>query len=92
MNFFKKLFSSQSPTRRAEYRFSVKCKRCGEIIVGRIDLANDLSADYDDGETYRVRKVLIGENRCFQRLEATFKFDAQRNLIEKEIVGGEFVA
>jgi hypothetical protein len=95
MNFLQKLFggsSSPKPEKRF-YTFTVKCKRCGELIVGRIDLDNDLSVEYDEngGEMYRVRKVLMGENRCFQRVEAMFEFTPKRILIEQQIVGGEFV-
>ncbi len=93
MNFLKKLFSARPPAQRAEYLFKVKCNRCGEIVVGRIDLANDLSADYEDAaETYYVRKVLIGEKRCFQRIEASFKFSADKKIVERNISGGELVS
>ena len=92
MNFLKKLFSSQPATPKNIYTFNVKCKRCGETITGRVDLANDLSADYEEGgDVYHVRKVLMGENRCFQRVEVFFKFDANKQVIEKDIIGGEFI-
>ena len=92
MNFLKKLFSSQPATPKNIYTFNVKCKRCGETITGRVDLASDLSADYEEGgDVYHVRKVLMGENRCFQRVEVFFKFDANKQVIEKDIIGGEFI-
>ncbi|MBV6392366.1 MAG: hypothetical protein KPEEDBHJ_01588 [Anaerolineales bacterium] len=92
MNFLKKLFASRAPYRKNYYAFAVTCKRCGETIEGRIDLDNDPSVDYEQGgEVFRVRKVLMGANQCFQRVEANFKFDADRRIIEKDIVGGEFV-
>jgi hypothetical protein len=34
---------------------------------------------------------LIGSKRCFQQIEATFKFDASRELQDKQISGGRFV-
>jgi hypothetical protein len=94
MNFFKKLFSSfPSPSPRKDYNFKVKCRRCGEIIEGHIDLANDLSVEYEEsGDLFYSRKVLIGENRCFQRIEVLFKFSADKTLIDSEITGGEFVS
>lgn len=93
MGFLKKLFGSP-PARHEKryYTFNVKCKRCGETITGRIDLDNDLSVEYEEGgDVFYARKVLIGENKCFQRIEVNFKFNAERQVIEKEIIGGEFV-
>lgn len=93
MDFLKKLLGGLFAAPKREYVFSVRCARCGEIIEGRVDLSNDLSVEYQDGgDVYRVRKVLIGQNRCFQRVEAELKFNEKRELIEKQIAGGEFVA
>ena len=92
MNFFKKLFTPREPYKKEYYAFAVKCKCCGETISGRIDLDNDLSVEYETGgDAYFARKVLMGENKCFQRVEVNLKFNAERQLIEKEIIGGEFV-
>ncbi|NWG06037.1 MAG: hypothetical protein HXY35_05030 [Chloroflexi bacterium] len=91
MGFLKKLFSSEPAKPKKHYHtFQVKCKRCGEIIEGRIDLDNDLSLN-DEGNGYLVRKGLVGSNRCFQQIEVELKFDASRQLLEKSITGGEFV-
>ena len=94
MNFLQKLFggsSSPKPDKRY-YAFTVKCKRCGELIEGRVDLDNDLSIEYEEGgEIFYARKMLMGENRCFQRMEAELKFNSNRELIERQVVGGEFV-
>lgn len=93
MNFLQKLFGS-SPAKpdKKYYTFSVKCKRCGEIIEGRVDLNNDLSVEYEEGgDIYHARKLLMGENRCFQRIEIELKFTANRELIKKKITGGEFI-
>jgi hypothetical protein len=94
MNFLQKLFggSSAKPEKRY-YTFSVKCLRCGEIIKGRVDLDNDPSVEYEEGgEVYYARKVLMGENKCFQRVEVTFKFTSTRTLVEQQITGGDFIA
>ena len=93
MGFLKKLFGS-APARHEKryYTFNVKCKRCGETITGRIDLDNDLSVEYEEGgDVFYARKVLMGENKCFQRVEVNLKFNAERQVIEKEIIGGEFI-
>jgi translation initiation factor 2 beta subunit (eIF-2beta)/eIF-5 len=94
MNFLQKIFGSSfaKPDKRY-YTFFVKCKRCGETIEGRVDLDNELSVEYeDDGNTYFVRKVLMGENRCFQRIEVELKFTSKRELIERQVIGGELVS
>ena len=92
MGFLKNLFgggASAKPEKRY-YVFQVKCKRCGEMIEGRVDLDNDLSLN-DEGDGYIVRKGLIGANRCFQQIEVELIFDSTRQLMEKNISGGEFV-
>lgn len=94
MGFLKKLFGSGSSTRNEKryYIFNVKCKRCGETIAGRVDLDNDLSVEYEaGGDVFYARKVLMGENKCFQRVEVNLKFNSERQVIEKDIIGGEFI-
>jgi hypothetical protein len=92
MNFLQKLFgSSPAASQKHEYTFSVKCRRCGEVIEGRVNLDNDLSVEYEDGgDIYIARKTLMGENKCFQRVEVELKFTSNRELLEKHITGGEF--
>jgi putative IMPACT (imprinted ancient) family translation regulator len=92
MNLLEKIFggSSASPQNRY-YAFTVKCLRCGEIIAGRVDVNNDLSVEYEDGgDVYYARKTLMGENRCFQRMEVELKFTSSRELLERHVTGGEF--
>lgn len=92
MNFLKKLFAPREPYTKSYYTFNAKCKRCDEIIIGRIDLDNDLSVEYEEGgDVFYARKVLMGENKCFQRVEVNLKFNADRQVIEKDIIGGEFI-
>jgi len=95
MGLMKKLSSlfTGSPKDNS-FWISVKCGRCGEIIRTRVDLNNDLSAEYGEGEgetTYFCRKVLIGKKGCYVPIEVELRFDAGRNLIEKQIKGGKFV-
>jgi hypothetical protein len=93
MNLLKKLFGgSPAQSDQHVYTFSVKCKRCGEVITGRVDLNNDLSAEYEEGgDVFFARKVLMGENKCFQRVEVELKFNSARQLLEQHATGGEFV-
>jgi hypothetical protein len=92
MNFLKKLFSGSSPAPHSNsYSFTVKCNRCGEVIEGRINLNNDLSMEYEDaGNVYYVRKELMGSSKCFQRIEVEMKFNASKQLIEKQAQGRTF--
>jgi hypothetical protein len=91
MGFLKKLFGggaiSSSPS--DFYTFNVRCDRCGETIEGKVNLNNDLSLNDEGG--YLVRKVLMGSGHCYQQIEVTLKFDASRQLQEKQISGGKFV-
>jgi hypothetical protein len=90
MGFLKNLFGgSTAKPEKHYYTFEVKCKRCGEIIEGRVDLDNDLSLN-DEGNGYLVRKTLMGSNRCFQQIQVELNFDSGRQVLEKTITGGEF--
>ncbi len=76
------------------YPIKVKCKRCGEILAATVNLANDLSVEYDftgSPELYTCRKVIQGGGRCFQTIEVVLEFNSHRALKEKEITGGAFV-
>jgi hypothetical protein len=89
MSFLKNLFGGSDKPEKRYYTFRVKCKRCGEIIEGRVDLDNDLSLN-DEGNGYLVRKGLVGGNRCFQQIDVELTFDSARQIQEKSITGGEF--
>jgi hypothetical protein len=99
MSFFKRLAGLLgNPGARSGspfYHFSVRCNRCGEVIEARVNLNNDLSPEFGEGEggpqTYVCRKGLIGSGRCFQSIEVTLQFDARRKLTDRQIVGGTFV-
>ncbi|MBP1717322.1 MAG: hypothetical protein H6Q43_760 [Deltaproteobacteria bacterium] len=72
---------------------TVVCSRCGEVIRARIDLANDLSAEYGEGDqetSYLCRKVLIGKQGCYAPVEILLDFDAGRKIIDRKITGGKF--
>lgn len=98
MSFLKKLTaalgggsSSNTAKTGGFYEFKVRCRRCGEEILGRINLNSDLSIDYERGG-YFVRKLVSGSgaNRCFQQIEVQFTFDGQKQLVDRGIVGGTF--
>jgi hypothetical protein len=96
MSILSKLSQLLSPGKREEqsaYWIYTRCKRCGETIRARVNLSNDLSAEYDGENSYfNCRKVLIGEGRCFQQIEVHLRFDSARKLLDQEISGGEFIS
>jgi hypothetical protein len=93
MNFFKKLIAPRPSNPGKFHIFAVKCKRCGEIIHGQVNVNNEPSLEYDEnGKTYYTcRKVLVGNHLCFQQIEVVFKFNELRGLLDRQIIGGEFV-
>ncbi len=99
MSLFEKLQNalSGSPSRQGNgasdfYEVVVRCRRCGEILTGQINLKNDLSIDYETGQ-YFIRKSIMGsgENRCFERVQVKLTFDSDRRLLSREASGGAFV-
>lgn len=93
MNFLKNFLSPRPSNQGTFHIFTVKCKRCGEIIQGQVNLNNEPSREYDEnGKPYFIcRKVLVGNGLCFQRIEAIFKFNEQRGLLDHQITGGDFI-
>ena len=90
MGFFKKFFGEGTSSSSSDfYTFHVRCDHCGETIKGKVNLSNDLSLDDEGG--YHARKVLMGSGHCFQQIEVMLKFDASRQLSDKEVSGGKFV-
>jgi len=98
MRFLKKIASALSSKGAEEgdvLWVYVRCDKCGEAIRTRIDLRHDLTPNYSaEGRVtdYVVRKVLIGSQRCFERIEVDLILDPQRRLISREIAGGQFIA
>ena len=97
MSFLKKLASLFTPEGARDtyaHWVYVQCDRCGERIRTRVDLRNDLSIDYNaqsGASQYFCRKTLIGESRCFQRVEVALTFDKDRHLIDRSITGGDLI-
>ena len=95
MGFLKKILSPfRSAVTPASDKIAVRCNRCGEVIMGEVNLRNDLSIEYGASEadtTYFCRKVLIGEGRCFQQIEVELVFNKDHKLIERRIQGGKFL-
>jgi hypothetical protein len=94
MSFFKRMasFLSATPTDMETLEVYVRCEKCGEALGTRIHLRHDLSPVYgQQGTTYFTRKTLMGSKRCFQPIEVELTFDANRKVIAREIMGGQFI-
>jgi len=98
MRFLKKIASALSSKGAEEgdvLWVYVRCDKCGEAIRTRIDLRHDLTPNYSaEGRVtdYVLHKVLVGSQRCFERIEVKLTFDPQRRLTSREIAGGQFIA
>jgi hypothetical protein len=99
MDIFKKLneifTKSSSPRAGRALHLYVQCNKCGEKLRARVDVWNELTADYDgrsdDAVSYFCRKVLVGEKMCYLPIELHLKFDKNHKLVEKTIMGGKFI-
>ena len=89
LDALKSLFAAGGGRDEAGYWVYVRCRRCGETIRTRINLRNDLSPN--DEEEYTVTKTLVGDRRCFERIEVTLTFDENRHMLEREILRGDFI-
>jgi len=92
---FSKVLTSPPPrTERALYLY-VQCNKCGEKLRARVDLWNELTPEYEgnseNATSFQCRKVLVGENRCYQPIELRLKFDKNHRLIDQQIFGGKFI-
>ncbi len=84
--------SAPASSSRTLYPVTVRCRRCGELLTTHVNLSNDLSQDYER-DIFFVRKLISGSgaNRCFQQIEVELTFDANKQLLERQISGGSFV-
>ena len=96
MGFFNKIaefFSASGSEDDEAYWIYVRCNRCGEDLRSRVNLLNDLSVEYvgENDQMYHCRKTIVGGTGCFQRIEVSLNFDKNRNVLERQISGGEFI-
>lgn len=89
LDSLKTVFAGPAGRDDTAYWLYVRCARCGEAIKTRIDLHNDLSPVDEGG--YRINKTLIGNRLCFERIEVTLRFDANRRLVDRSISRGSFI-
>lgn len=88
-----KFISNAGGDERGVYWVAVRCDTCGEEIRSRVNLNNDLSIVYGDNNesSYVCRKLLVGSQGCYERIEINLTFDSKRRLVDRNIVGGTFV-
>ena len=85
----KSLFSASPSGDPNALMLYVKCKRCGAPLAVRVNLANDLSADYESGG-YVLNKEMM-DSKCFTLMRAEIHFDANRHILDQKIENGDFV-
>ena len=88
-----KLFTAQGGEGNI-HREYVRCLGCKEKIMVRVNLDNELTPQYGEGEgDFYVRKGILGsgKNRCFQTIEVELNFDLEKQLVSRNISGGEFI-
>ncbi|HEX6289442.1 MAG TPA: hypothetical protein VFZ66_09645 [Herpetosiphonaceae bacterium] len=94
MGFLRRLFGggAQSSDDRGLHLY-IKCQRCGSPVHVRIDLHNDLSAEYGDTEAegYHLIKEVM-DDRCFRLMRAELQFDARRREVSRAIEGGTLIS
>jgi len=89
LNQLKSLFSSSAAGDPNALILYVKCMRCGTPLAVRVDLRNELSADYESGD-YILHKEMM-DSQCFALMHAEIRFDAGRKIAERKVHKGEFI-
>jgi hypothetical protein len=95
LSFLQRLFSGGGSAARdaadGGYYVRVQCNACGEIVQTRINRNSELSLQ-DDGKTYFVRKVLVGQ-QCFRPIEVELTFNGSHGPeVGREVHGGTSVS
>jgi hypothetical protein len=93
LGFLKRIFGGGATARSQDggLYVQVQCNACGEVIRARINPTSELSQS-DDGTTYFVRKVLVGQ-QCFRPIEVELRYsDLRGTEIGREVRGGTSVS
>ena len=87
-----RLFGRGQPSPDHGLYIQVRCDACGEVVQTRVNPGAELSLA-DDGQSYFVRKVLVGQ-RCFRPIEVLVRYADQggRAELSRDVTGGESVA
>ena len=90
-----KMLGGQAPAGPAPYYVKVLCNQCGETLEVRVNLNNDLSAEFDesgDATGFTCRKILRGNGRCSQSVEVLLSFDTCRKLVDAKLQSGRIAS
>ena len=94
MGFLRRLFGGGEPGQEKDVlHLYIKCNRCGSGVHVRVNLNNDLAADYGDtdAEGYALHKEVM-DDRCFRLIQVEIQFDARRRELSRQIEGGTFIS
>lgn len=74
--------------------FEIECLKCGEKIKVMVNKNTDLEDQYldkgEEGAAFTLRKEAM-DDKCFSLMTITAAFDADKNLLNKDIAGGKFI-
>jgi hypothetical protein len=92
LGFLRTLFGGRSaPSADRGIYIRVRCDACGEIVQARVNPTSELSLE-DDGKTYYVRKVLVGQ-QCFRPIEVELRYaDLRGTELSRQVRGGTSVS
>ena len=93
LTFLRRLFGGRGSAASAAdtgIYLRVRCDACGEVIQTRVNPSSELSLA-DDGQSYFVRKVLVGQ-RCFRPIEVVVRYaDLRGTELDRQVHGGTSV-
>ncbi len=92
MGWLRRMFGGSAAPSDGGFYFYVKCDHCGTPVRVRVNLANDLAADYDDtgAAGYTLTKEVM-DDRCFRLMQVTMTFSRQHHEQSRAITGGTFI-
>jgi hypothetical protein len=75
--------------------YYVRCSRCAEAIRVRVDRANDLAQEFEDGgdhpSGYIATKGVVGK-KCFRTMSLTIRYDRGRREAGRSVDGADFIS
>ena len=88
------LLAFDSDPQEGDYRtLYIKCGKCGEVFKVGYHLGTDVSwgeTESAPGQTGVLHKEAM-DSSCFQKIQIELGFDARKEVVSRDIVGGEFV-
>jgi len=85
----KSIFTISADSDPNAFWLHVRCSRCGTALAVRVDIRNELSADYQQGGYVLVKDMM--DSKCFNLMRAELRFDQRRNITSQKIDQGQFI-